>query len=193
MSVFYIDEEQIQHETTHSFYMPTLPGTVASKLATALSYFQKEAQAQIAKVNNQGFDYGHQRRGEYYASYVAIRAKELDSKRRNREDRFLSDIWGLDILGLNLILLIYSIRNGNKLHKPGSITTLISGLVSPQITNWTPRKFLYTQEEMDGLDSAMEFYRVNKHKLGDRLKECGSDWNFNEAKFREILNLGASK
>jgi hypothetical protein len=194
MSVFYIDELQEQRETTHSFYMPTLPGTVASKLARALDCFRKEAQGQIAKVNNQGFSYGHQRTGEYYASFVLLRAKELDRKRDKWATKiFYESFTGYSPVALNAILLIYSISNGNKLHQPGSITFLESALVNTQFAEWKPRKFLYSHEEEQGLDSAMEFFRSNQEKIFKVCEECGENFRFDEEKFRQGLDLGSQK
>lgn len=190
MSVFYIDEQQALQERVRVFYMETVGGTIAKRLEAALVAFHKEAQATINEINSRGFENKRIEKTSYYASYFALRGKGLDSKRGKREDKIICDVWSdYDNNGLNIMLYIYSILNGNILHGTEKIHYLSNHFIEVKRYDWKPRKHLYTQAETAELEAIMEYYRVNRKMIQDLINECSRNVFFDETKFRERLKF----
>jgi len=190
MSIFYIDEAQTLQESVRTFRMKSIGGTISKRLELALVTFRKEAKASIAQINSRGFT--HTRRGtaSYYASYIVLRAKELDAKRTKWEPKILYDVWtGYNNVTLNTIIYIYSMLNDDFLHKSRAITSFHNHFLETQIGNWQPRKNLYTEQEMAELDAIMEYYRLNRETLDKLIKECSQSYPFDEKKFRANLKI----
>jgi len=190
MSVFYVDEAQTLQESVRTFCMKSIGGTITKRLELALATFRKEATATIAKIHSRGFT--HTRRGtaSYYASYIVLRAKELDAKRHKWDPKILYDVWtGYNNPTLNTIIYLYSMLNDDFLHKGQTIGMFHNHFLETQIGNWQPRKFNYTEQEIAELDAIMEYYRMNRDDLNKLIKECSNGYPFDEQRFRANLKI----
>ena len=190
MSVFFIDEAQSLQESVRVFYMDTLGGTIGKRLEHALVAFKKEAKNTISEINSRGFENKRIEKTSYYASYFALRGRAIDNASGKWDDKIHYSGWSdYDNNGLNIMLYIYSILNGNMLHGTEKIHYLSNHFIEVKRYDWKPRKHLYTQAETAELEAIMEYYRVNRKKIQDLINECSKDVFFDEARFKEHLRL----
>lgn len=170
--------------------MDSIRGAITNRLELALDTFRKEAKATILGINSRGFSNMRIEKASYYASYIALRGKSLDSARAKWAPKILYDAWSnYDAGSLNIMLYLFSILKGNFLDTGGKFMYVTDHFLDVRRDGWNPTKHLYTEQEMAELDAIMEYYRLNRAYLQNLINECCKGSYFDQDKFKANVKI----